>query len=111
MQSNARTSSPTNAGRNKSGSSRTGSPVGCGRAGTGSSVANQTLATGEVFGSELDGSKAEPPANRRYPFGEGCEEKAAALVRTMTSASRSMSFLASGGQRDGIGSQLANGIK
>jgi hypothetical protein len=77
----------------------------------GSSVVNQTLATGEVFGSELDGSKAEPPANRRYPFGEGCEEKAAALVRTMTSASRSMSFLASGGQRDGIGSQLANGIK
>ena len=36
----------------------------------GSSVANQTLATGEAFESAFDGSKAEPPANRRDPVGE-----------------------------------------
>jgi hypothetical protein len=39
----------------------------------GSSVANQTLATGEAFESELDGSKAEPAANHRDPVGEDGE--------------------------------------
>jgi hypothetical protein len=60
----------------------------------GSSFANHTLATGEAFGRELDGSNAEPPANRRDPVGEDGEGQRMGLQRRASVQPRPGSRLA-----------------